>query len=146
MNYRLITLLSGLAVTSAACGDDTTGSGGSGGGATSSQTTTTSGQTTTQATTTSTASTGGGSHCEQVCADFDMLISTLMCDPQPDCVSDCEASFAQINPDCVDEAEALNLCLVDEPETSFQCSPNGGVTFNQGVCQTELDALIACGP
>jgi hypothetical protein len=131
------------------CGDDT-GSGGAGGsGSTTGPTST--GGTSTKASVSSSSfasssSTGGAmTHCEELCAFFTELETTLMCAfDEPACVTDCEDSFAMLDPMCVDEAEGYNDCLMMEPPTSFQCSPEGGFAWAPRICMTEYDALVAC--
>ena len=68
----------------------------------------------------------------------------LHCPSQPfaACVESCRV-FETIG-FCVAEWTAFQRCLATQPPSAFVCDPDFGVFPNEGICQSQLDALNAC--
>jgi hypothetical protein len=46
--------------------------------------------------------------------------------------------------DCSSQLDAVNQCGATRPASDFNCDADGLPQLNAGVCQAEVDAVIAC--
>ncbi len=63
------------------------------------------------------------------------------------CVARCEeddAEFRKDYPRCTPQYEPVVECASELPVTGWECNGDGKSSSKDGVCKTELDALLKC--
>ena len=95
----------------------------------------------------SSAASGTATTADELCSDVCATAPPLSCPHEPDaatCKSSCMTELGSTFDKCKAQDNAYAKCGFSKGASDFQCSAAGEAEFKDGVCTSELNAVIAC--